>query len=90
MINVKDWLEFGQKFHGHKCPAMPMGLRVGAAAMNKLGVNRTGDGDIIVILDLGEDHCVTCYANGKEYYRHVGYFPEKDVVKILQQKGVKK
>lgn len=33
MINSKDWLEFGQKFHGHKCPAMPMGLRVGAAAM---------------------------------------------------------
>ena len=27
--------------------------------------------------------------NGKEYYRHVGYFPEKDVVKILKQKGVK-
>ena len=27
MINPKDWLEFGQKFHGHKCPAMPMGLR---------------------------------------------------------------
>jgi formylmethanofuran dehydrogenase subunit E len=34
MINPKDSLEFGQKFHGHKCPAMPMGLRVGAAAMN--------------------------------------------------------
>jgi len=40
MINPKDWLEFGQKFHGHKCPAMPMGLRVGAAAMNALGVER--------------------------------------------------
>ena len=64
MINAKDWLEFGQKFHGHKCPAMPMGLRVGAAAMNKLGVDRTGDGDIIAILDLGEDHCATCYADG--------------------------
>jgi len=64
MIKAKDWLEFGQKFHGHKCPAMPMGLRVGAAAMNKLGVERTGDGDIIAILDLGEDHCATCYADG--------------------------
>jgi thioredoxin 1 len=27
--------------------------------------------------------------NGKEYYRHVGYFPEKELVKILQMKGVK-
>lgn len=26
--------------------------------------------------------------DGKEYYRHVGFFPEKEVVKILQQKGV--
>ncbi len=64
MIKAEEWLEFGQKFHGHKCPAMPMGLRVGAAAMNKLGVNRTGDGDIIAILDLGENHCATCYADG--------------------------
>ena len=64
MINAKDWLEFGQKFHGHKCPAMPMGLRVGAAAMNKLGVERTGDGDIIAVLELGEDHCATCFADG--------------------------
>ncbi len=64
MTNANDWLEFGQQFHGHKCPAMPMGLRVGAAAMNKLGVERTGDGDIIAILDLGEDHCATCYADG--------------------------
>ncbi len=26
---------------------------------------------------------------GKEYYRHVGYFPEEELVKVLQQKGVK-
>ena len=29
-------------------------------------------------------------ANGKEYYRHEGYFEEKEVEKILKQKGVKK
>ncbi len=27
--------------------------------------------------------------NGKEYFRHVGFFPEEDLVKILNQKGVK-
>ncbi len=64
MTNPKEWLEFGQKFHGHKCPAMPNGLRVAAAAMNALGVERTGDSDIVALLDLGEDHCATCFADG--------------------------
>ncbi|NOZ33748.1 MAG: tRNA CCA-pyrophosphorylase [Chlorobi bacterium] len=64
MTNAKDWLEFGQKFHGHKCPAMPNGLRAGAAAMNKLGVERTGDSALQAILDLGENHCATCFADG--------------------------
>jgi len=64
MVNPNDWLEFGQKFHGHKCPAMPLGLRVGAAAMNKLGIERAKDGQILAIVDLGEDHCATCYADG--------------------------
>jgi len=27
--------------------------------------------------------------DGKEFYRHVGYFPEEELVKVLQQKGVK-
>jgi len=28
MINPKDYYEHGLALHGHKCPAMPMGLRV--------------------------------------------------------------
>ena len=64
MTNPQEWLEFGQKFHGHKCPAMPMGLRVGATAMNKLGVERAKDGQILANVDLGENHCATCYADG--------------------------
>ena len=27
--------------------------------------------------------------NGTEYYRHEGFFPKEELVKILQQKGVK-
>ena len=27
--------------------------------------------------------------NGKEYFRHVGFFPEEELVKVLYQKGVK-
>jgi thioredoxin 1 len=26
---------------------------------------------------------------GKEYFRHVGYFPEEELVRILQMKGIK-
>lgn len=64
MVNPQEWLEFGQKFHGHKCPAMPNGLRVGSAAMNALGVERTGDSALHAILDLGDNHCATCFADG--------------------------
>ncbi len=64
MVKAKDWLEFGQKFHGHKCPAMPNGLRVAEAAMNKLGIERTGDSFLHAIVELGENHCATCFADG--------------------------
>ena len=30
----------GLLLHGHKCPAMPMGLRAGLAALEALGVPR--------------------------------------------------
>lgn len=26
---------------------------------------------------------------GKEFFRHVGFFPEEELVKVLQQKGIK-
>ena len=64
MVQAQEWLELGQKFHGHKCPAMPMGLRVGAAALNALNADRTGDSALLAVLDLGEDHCATCFADG--------------------------
>jgi formylmethanofuran dehydrogenase subunit E len=43
---------------------MPMGLRVGAAAMNKLGVERSKDGQLLALVELGDDHCATCFADG--------------------------
>jgi formylmethanofuran dehydrogenase subunit E len=64
MVNPKEFLEIGQTFHGHKCPAMPMGLRVGAAAMNKLGVQRASDGQLVALVELGEDHCAACFGDG--------------------------
>jgi formylmethanofuran dehydrogenase subunit E len=64
MINPNDFFEHGLALHGHKCPAMPMGLRVGAAAMNKLDVERAKDGQLLALVELGEDHCATCFADG--------------------------
>jgi len=64
MINPKDYYEHGLALHGHKCPAMPMGLRVGAAAMNGLGVERAKDSQLLALVELGDDHCATCFADG--------------------------
>lgn len=64
MSNLNELLELGLKFHGHKCPAMPMGLKAGLYAMEKLGVERAKDGQLQVILELDENHCATCFADG--------------------------
>ncbi|WP_425498050.1 FmdE family protein [Klebsiella pneumoniae] len=33
-------------FHGHKCPAMPLGYRAAQAAMRALGVERAEDKEL--------------------------------------------
>jgi len=63
-MDARDYLEAGLTLHGHKCPAMPMGLRVGAAAMNELGVGRSNDGELVALVEIGERHCATCFADG--------------------------
>ena len=60
----QDLLELGLRFHGHKCPAMPMGLRTGLAAMNALGVEHAADGQLVALVEIDEDHCATCFADG--------------------------
>ncbi len=64
MVDPKAYLEAGQQLHGHKCPAMPLGLRAGAAAMNALGVDRAKDSQLLALLELGEGHCAHCFADG--------------------------
>ncbi len=60
----QELLAFGQKFHGHKCPAMPMGLRTALAAMKALGVEKAPDGQLMALIEIDEDHCATCFADG--------------------------
>lgn len=64
MIEAREFLKAGQLLHGHKCPAMPLGLRAGAAAMNALAVARAKDKDLLAIVELGDDHCAHCFADG--------------------------
>jgi len=54
----------GLLLHGHKCPAMPMGLRAGQAALEALGVDRAADGQLTALVEIDRDHCATCYADG--------------------------
>lgn len=64
MIDPRDFLKAGQQLHGHKCPAMPLGLRAGAAAMNALDVARAMDKNLLAVVELGDDHCAHCFADG--------------------------
>jgi len=60
----QDLLSLGIEFHGHKCPAMPMGLRTALAAMKALGVEHAPDGQLMALVEIDEDHCATCWADG--------------------------
>lgn len=51
-------------FHGHKCPAMPMGLRAAVAAMQALGVERAKNQELKVIAETGKGHAMGCFLDG--------------------------
>jgi formylmethanofuran dehydrogenase subunit E len=62
--NVGEFFEVGLKFHGHKCPAMPLGLRAGMVAMKALGVERSKDKELLVISETGKGHAAGCFLDG--------------------------
>ena len=64
MIKARDFLETGMAFHGHKCPAMPLGLRAGVAAMNALGVQHSQDKELHAISETGKGHAAGCFLDG--------------------------
>jgi formylmethanofuran dehydrogenase subunit E len=64
MEDVKELFEQGMHFHGHKCPAMPMGLRAGLAAMRVLGVKRAQDKELIIKSETGKGHAAGCFLDG--------------------------
>ncbi|HQK95465.1 MAG TPA: FmdE family protein [Armatimonadota bacterium] len=60
----QDLLDLGLRFHGHRCPAMPLGLRTALAAMNALGVEHAPDAQLVALIEIDSDHCATCWADG--------------------------
>jgi len=64
MNELKELYELGLKFHGHKCPAMPMGIRAGLAALNAFGVKRAQDKELVVEAETGEGHAAGCFVDG--------------------------
>lgn len=64
MDRNNELFKAGLLLHGHKCPAMPMGLRAGMAALEALGVERAADGQLTALVEIDTEHCATCYADG--------------------------
>lgn len=64
MKELKELFEVGLKFHGHKCPAMPLGIRAGLAAMKTLGVERSQDKELFVEAETGKGHAAGCFLDG--------------------------
>jgi len=56
--------EWAFEFHGHQCPFMPIGYRMGRLALAKLGVEREKDHGFFVFPELGEGHPQTCMMDG--------------------------
>lgn len=64
MKTFDEILDVGLKFHGHKCPAMPLGIKAGLAAMKALGVERSQDKELSVTSETGKGHAAGCFLDG--------------------------
>lgn len=56
--------EWAYEFHGHRCPFMPIGFRMGRTAMDALGVGRVADHGAYALVEIGVGHPQTCMADG--------------------------
>ncbi len=63
-MEPNELFEIGIKFHGHKCPAMPLGIRAGLAAMKKLGVEHASNKELFCFVETGLSHATMCFVDG--------------------------
>lgn len=61
MFDLPDWTF---EFHGHRCPFMPIGFRMGTLAMEKLGVGKSLNHEMHVFSEMGIGHPQGCMQDG--------------------------
>jgi len=61
---LDELLDIAVKFHGHRCPAMPLGLRAGLVAMQRLEVERASNKELFCFLEVGPSHAMMCFGDG--------------------------
>ncbi len=66
-MNDRDVLLEALRFHGHKCWASAAGVRAGLAALEALGVQRSGAKSLHAILEHGDYHGARCFGDGVQY-----------------------
>ena len=56
--------EWAYEFHGHQCPFMPIGYRMGTIALDKLGVGKSHNHEMHVLSEMGVGHPQGCMQDG--------------------------
>ena len=59
-----ELIKVGFVLHNHICPAMPLGLRAGLIALNKLGIERSKNKELSLIVENGPSHAALCFSEG--------------------------
>ena len=60
-VEIPEW---AFEFHGHKCPAMPIGYRAGLTAMKQLGVEKASNKELYLFCENGPAHAAACFLDG--------------------------
>jgi formylmethanofuran dehydrogenase subunit E len=61
MFEIPKWVYV---FHGHECPFMPIGYRMGALALEKLNIERSKNHEMHVFSEMGTAHPQGCMEDG--------------------------
>lgn len=60
-LTIPEW---AWEFHGHHCPFMPIGFRMGTIALRELGIGKVADYGVYALPEIGIGHPQTCMADG--------------------------
>lgn len=61
MFEIPDWVF---EFHGHLCPLMPIGYRMGILGLKRFGIERVKDHGVFCFPEMGNRHPQTCMIDG--------------------------